>query len=90
MALPKSVCDNCINSECLWRAPTGGNDPPVMVCPNKIEKPQTNADRIRTMTDEELADWIIGVIQHGGVIPYGGTGVTLDWLKQEVDNVELD
>ena len=43
----------------------------------------TNADRIRAMSDEELADWIIGVIQHGGVIPYGGTGVTRDWLKQE-------
>lgn len=50
----------------------------------KIQK-QTNADRIRAMTDEELADWINGVIQHGGVIPYGGTGVTLDWLKAEVE-----
>lgn len=55
IALPKSVCDNCVNTECLWRAPTGGNDPPVMVCPHKIEKPKTNADRIRAMTDEELA-----------------------------------
>ena len=54
MALPKSVCDDCINAECLWRAPTGGSDPPVMVCPSKIEKPQTKADHIRAMTDEEL------------------------------------
>lgn len=50
------------------------------------DRPQTNADRIRAMTDEELADWIIGVIQRGGVIPYGGAGVTLDWLKREVNN----
>ena len=57
MALPKSVCDDCINAECLWRAPTGGSDPPVMVCPSKIEKPKTKADHIRAMTDEELAKW---------------------------------
>lgn len=84
MALPKSVCDNCINSECLWRAPTGGNDPPVMVCPSKIEKPQTNADRIRAMTDEELAKWLVEV---AGWLPmYEGKAhlIVLKWLKQEV------
>lgn len=85
MALPKSVCDNCINSECLWRAPTGGNDPPVMVCPSKIEKPQTNADRIRAMTDEELAKKMSGLesfaLYCGGGWP---PEKWLDWLKQEV------
>ena len=46
-------------------------------------KPVTNYDRIISKSPEELADWLIGVIQRGGVIPYGGTGVTLDWLRQE-------
>ena len=85
MALPKSVCDNCINSECLWRAPTGGNDSPVMVCPSKIEKPQTNADRIRAMADEELAKKMSGLesfaLTCGGGWP---PQKWLDWLKQEV------
>lgn len=98
MALPKSVCDNCINSECLWRAPTGGNDPPVMICPHKIDKPQTNADRIRAMTDDELA-----VICEDGCPPnhecppikreeIGKKSACqrcwLDWLKQEIKEVD--
>lgn len=31
----------------------------------KMQKPQTNADRIRAMTDEELAEWIAGVAEGG-------------------------
>ena len=31
------------------------------VCGHKTNMPQTNADRIRAMTDEELALWICGV-----------------------------
>ena len=44
----------------------------------------TNADRIRAMTDEELAEWISCNCTGDG---YGNsTGEWLDWLKQEVDN----
>lgn len=82
MALPKSVCDNCVR-DCQWRAPSGGSTPPVITCPRIIEKPKTNADRIRSMTDEELADFLIGVAQRGGV-PFGEKLLRwLDWLKQE-------
>ena len=86
MATPKSVCDNCINIECLWRAPTGGHDPPVMTCPQKIEKPETNADRIRAMTDEELADFMIGAAQRGGKPTNSGLVRWLDWLKSDILN----
>lgn len=41
-------------------------------------KPQTNADRIRSMTDEELAEWIISITEDL-------TPRWLDWLKQEVN-----
>lgn len=100
MALPKSTCDNCINTECLWRAPTGGLDPPVMVCPSKIEKPKTNADHIRAMTDEELA-----VICEDGCPPHHECppteqvkmalknvcqGCWLEWLKEEAKEVEKE
>lgn len=46
-------------------------------CLNYDEKPQTNADKIRAMTDEELADWIISITEDD-------TEGWLDWLKQEV------
>ena len=48
-------------------------------------EPQTNADRIRAMTDEEMADFLIGVAQRGGV-PCGEKLLRwLDWLKQEAE-----
>ena len=40
------------------------------------EKPMTNADRIRQMSDEELAEWLAGYTAYP---PHGW----LDWLKQE-------
>lgn len=50
-----------------------------------IANPKTNADRIRAMTDEELADWFSSIaekaVKHGGKIK---SSCWLDWLKQEV------
>ena len=40
---------------------------------------KTNADRIRNMTDEELADWLI---MNGDGSDYA---TWLEWLKQETD-----
>lgn len=37
---------------------------------------KTNSDRIRSMTDEELAEWIISITEDD-------TEGWLDWLKQE-------
>ena len=45
-------------------------------------KPQTNADRIRSMTDEELAEWYWWMLRY--VQGYTDSRVALlDWLKQE-------
>ena len=49
-------------------------------------KPITNADRIRAMTDEELADWVWGVETAGRAYGPRGKKAWLDWLKQEVDS----
>ena len=48
-----SLCNNCMNYPC-----TDGTSVMLKSCPayNPKPKPQTNADRIRTMTDEELAE----------------------------------
>ena len=49
-------------------------------------KPVTNADKIRAMTDEELAVFMNDVAQRGG-IPIGGSVMKwFIWLKQEADN----
>ena len=53
------------------------------------EKPQTNADRIRSMTDEELAEVLFGsCIEHMGVEECSHPeesckSCVLDWLKTE-------
>ena len=53
---------------------------PVVV--NAKQPKQTNADRIRAMTDEELADYLRW---HNDL--YSRNGMDwLDWLKQEADN----
>ena len=59
---------------------------------------RTNADRIRSMTDEELAEWIAEYtdclcgIHKPGCSKTKGTCVAtwLDWLKQEVDDGNHD
>lgn len=59
-------------------------------CRDVEHKPTTNADRIRAMTDEELADWLtISVIPRVCEIPLKAGNEPmldkwLDWLKQEV------
>lgn len=46
------------------------------------KKPQTNADRIRSMTDEELADFIINFDNRFGN-EYEGEQSCLSWLQKE-------
>ena len=48
-----------------------------------VPKTVTNADRIRAMTDEELAEWVVNVGRTFGE-EYEGYASLLDWLKQEV------
>ena len=64
----------------------------VRGCGNGKLKPKTNADRIRAMSDEELAEFICKtqfafIPRSLGNIPisvYDGMSV-LEWLKQEVE-----
>ena len=45
---------------------------------------KTNADRIRSMTDEELAEWIVHKTEGNGFDGYEeSVKAWLDWLKQE-------
>lgn len=50
-------------------------------------KPKTNADRIRAMTDEELAKKISGIEQFALTTDGAWSPEQwLDWLKQEVND----
>lgn len=54
----------------------------VSYCP-QATPPLTNADCIRSMSDEELADFIICTVQRGGYTPSQEPLRWLDWLRQE-------
>ena len=48
-----------------------------------VIKPQTNADRIRAMTDEELAEFLEATAPAKGWSWWLDNGTWLDWLKKE-------
>ena len=45
---------------------------------------QTNADRIRNMSDEELSEFLVGFKNTFGE-KYEGQGSCLDWLRSEAE-----
>ena len=49
--------------------------------------PKTNADRIRAMSDEELANFLMDVASRGGIQTESGIArwTLIDWLKQGVE-----
>lgn len=77
----RAIFDGC----CECEYPENSDDPPTKYEP----KPMTNADRIRSMSDEELAAWLAG---HPVVSMYDGSNpqhkAWLDWLKQEASEKE--
>lgn len=46
-------------------------------------KRATNADRIRSMSDEELAEWVWSAESAGKAYGVRGKKAWLDWLKRE-------
>ena len=60
---------------CECEYPENSDDPPAKYEP----KPMTHADKLRAMSDEELADWLV---MNGNGEDYK---TWLDWLKQEAE-----
>ena len=67
------------------------------VCGHKTNVPQTNADRIRSMSDEELALWICGVYDieeengkfiNGIIIPGYAPHDIEEWLQQPAEETK--
>ena len=87
--------DNCKN--CRSRCIHAGKDRDF-VCINGVSckittgKSQTNADRIRAMSDEELCNWLFqrDCTNIAAFLEYGGMGVMnavqlLEWLQQPAE-----
>ena len=55
------ICDKCAHCEYCDMATFGGHNPQITACCKFAKRHQTNADRIRSMSDEELADFIGGI-----------------------------
>ncbi len=79
------ICKKCAHESYCDMAQFGGHIPPITACSKFKEKSQTNADRIRGMTDEELAEWIIKHDCHTNLYGYDPKDAVLDWLKQEAE-----
>lgn len=79
----KSPCDTCTLYPCI-----GEKEIPKVkrYCPfyHPKPKPQTNADRIRAMTDDGIEDWYWWM--HKEMMRYTDSRVFVhDWLKSPVE-----
>ena len=81
----KFLCDSC------EKYPCDDNAIKLMkYCPvySPKPKPQTNADRIRSMTDEELEQWLTAfvcsnVAPHATARGAAKKGRLIEWLREE-------
>lgn len=83
MSMP--TCPSCIYASGVCKK-TGVPIRRTTGCTYHTPKPQTNADKIRGMTDEELADWVWGAESSGRAYGPRGKKAWLDWLKEEAVN----
>lgn len=84
-----SVCERCTeNHNCAWQ------NHEETICHERPAFPLTNADRIRSMSDEELADFMAEIMycvkcwkfdKEQGICTRasGCNSAMLEWLKQE-------
>ena len=88
-------CFNIKCGSCIGKTLCGEPEDTALVCVDRvIGKPMTNADRIRSMSDEELALWICGVYdieeEHGKfingiIIPGYAPHDIEEWLQQPAE-----
>ena len=78
------ICKKCAHESYCGMAQFGGHNPKITACYQFTERHQTNADKIRAMTDEDLAEYLVHKIEGCGFDGYDErVNAWLDWLKQE-------
>lgn len=71
---------NCHNCERLVICPQAS--PEEIICSSFKPKPFTNADRVRSMTDDELVEWYWWMLRY--IQGYTDSYIALrEWLKEE-------
>lgn len=81
------ICKKCIHENYCNMAQFGGHVPPITACSKFEEKSKTNADLIRAMSDEELAEYLDGMCHDlWQMFVKDPQKMWLDWLKQEVES----
>ena len=83
--------DKCTGLRCPMQVGYKVDECDYKDCPWRTE-PITNADRIRSMSDEELRNWLFqrDCTNIAAFLEYGGMGAMkavqlLDWLKQPAE-----
>ena len=76
----KFECATCENENCYGHS----LHTTEKVC-DGYKHTQTNADRIRSMTDEELAEWVWSAESSGRAYGPRGKNAWLKWLKSPVE-----
>ena len=93
------ICPECNGrGEAIYYVETARDENSVTVeqrkgicrtCNGSGEKPQTNADRIRAMSDEELANLLTDFSNNGGWVTETGRKICyerhIEWLKQPAE-----
>ena len=80
-------CFNIKCGSCIGKTLCGEPEDTALVCVDRvIGKPMTNADRIRAMTDEELAELLFQVGYDNG---WGMKEYALEWLQQPAEEETL-
>lgn len=81
-------CQNCANKECSLY---GKNYGYTFCNCFKMQRKITNADRIRSMTDEQLLDFMVKTIGNAVMCQALGTDpkfCTLEWLQSPAEDGE--
>lgn len=84
---PPILVKRCLH--CGWRWEWGQENITHIPFQDRIVKDinvpcKTNADKIRSMTDEELADFLQDIANFGGVNGLQKIMTWIEWMKQEV------
>jgi len=93
------ICKECLHQSYCDMNKFGGHVPPITACSQYKKMHTTNADRIRAMSDEQLADGIwknfggaewclFQCAHHDQDIPC--STCILEWLKAEVSEESKD
>lgn len=83
-----SICNDCVKRTWCDMAEIGRSPLAISTCYGYEKGNPTNADRIRAMTDEELANFLMDVASRGGIQTENGIArwTLIDWLKEEAED----